>query len=38
MIAEGAVVSYTMVFAHSRSTEELLEFDSIKMAFISLDF
>ena len=38
MIADGAVVRVTMVFAHSNNTLELLELLSMKMAFISLDF
>lgn len=37
-MAEGAVVNYTIVLAHSNNTLELFELLSIKIAFISLAF
>ena len=37
-MAEGAVVNYVIVLAHSKSTEGLFELLIIKMAFIRLDF
>ncbi len=37
-MAVGAVVSWVIVFAHSNSTDEDLELESMKIAFISLYF
>ena len=38
LTAEGAVVSDTMVLAHSSKTEADFDWDKAKIAFINLDF